>query len=127
LARPALEALGVRAIKPADYLVDGGFTKNQDIEWAHAESITLWCPATHSKHGPGVAQWRCRMASEHGKTFYKQRSRAECPNAWARRMSLSQLLVRGKHKARAVLLWFALAHNMLRAFSLRRATSYAAA
>jgi len=138
LARSALETLDERAIKPADYLVDGGFTKNQDIEWAHAEDITLWCPATHSKHGsdpyaprrddgPGVAQWRCRMASEDGKTFYKQRSMTECPNAWARRMGLSQLLVRGKHKARAVLLWFALAHNMLRALTLRRAASCAAA
>jgi hypothetical protein len=27
--------------------------------------------------------------------------------------------VRGKDKARAVLLWFALAHNMLRGFALR--------
>jgi len=136
LARPTLETLGERAIKPSDHLVDGGFTKNQDIEWAYANDITLWCPATQSKHGsdpyaprrddgPGVAQWRCRMASEHGKMFYKQRARAECPNAWARRMGLSQLLVRGKHKARAVLLWFALAHNMLRAFSLRQAASCA--
>ena len=138
LARPALERLGEQAIKPADYLVDGGFTKNQDIEWAHARNITLWCPATQSKHGsdpyaprrddgPGVAQWRRRMDSEPGKTFYKQRSMIECPNAWARRMSLSQLRVRGTHKARAVLLWFALAHNMLRAFTLRHAASGAAA
>jgi transposase len=110
LARPALETLDDRAIKPADYLVDGGFTKNQDIEWAHAEGITLWCPATQGKHGsdpyaprrddgPGVAQWRCRMASEDGKTFYKQRAQAECPNAWGRRMGLGQLLVRGKQGA----------------------------
>src|SRR6266567_2028111 len=136
LARPALETLGERAIEPSDYLVDGGFTKNQDIEWAHAKGVTLWCPATQSKHGsdpyaprrddgPGVAQWRCRMVSEHGKTFYKQRAQAECPNACGRRMGLSQLLVRGKHKARAVLLWFALAHNMLRAFTLRQAAAAA--
>ncbi len=131
LARPALETLAAQAIKPSDYLVDGGFAKNQDIEWAHANGIALWCPATQSKHGgdpyaprrddgAGVAQWRCRMASQHGKTFYKQRAQAECPNAWGRRMGLGQLLVRGKHKARAVLLWFALAHNMLRAFTLRQ-------
>ena len=30
-------------------------------------------------------------------------------------------MVRGKAKARAVLRWFALAHNMLRTFALRRA------
>ena len=67
------------------------------------------------------------MASEPGKALYKERSKAECCNAWARGMGLSRLLVRGKQKARVVLLWFALAHNMLRAFALRRAAAAAAA
>jgi len=75
---------------------------------------------------PGVADWRQRMASDAGKALYKQRAQAECPNAWARRMGLTRLLVRGKDKARAVLLWFALAHNMLRGFALRRAAMAAA-
>jgi hypothetical protein len=77
-------------------LADGGFTKNDDIEWAHANGIRLWCPPVHSKHRtdpyaprpddqPGVADWRQRMASEPGKALYKQRATAECPNAWARR------------------------------------------
>jgi len=137
LARPALEGLGAAGTRPSDYLVDGGFTKNDDIEWAHASGITLWCPPTQSKHGsdpyaprpddkPGVADWRRRMASEPGKALYKERSKAECANAWARRMGLAQLHVRGKQKARAVLLWFALAHNMLRAFALRQAAMAAA-
>jgi transposase len=131
LARPALERLDAAARRPSDFLVDGGFTKNDDIEWAHANGIRLWCPPVHSKHRtdpyaprpddqPGVADWRRRMASEPGKALYQQRATAECPHAWARRMGLSRLLVRGKDKARAVLLWFALAHNMLRAFALRR-------
>jgi transposase len=137
LARPALEQLDAAGTKPSDYLVDGGFTKNEDIEWAHANGIKLWCPPAQNKHdtnpyaprrddGPGVADWRKRMASEPGKALYKERSKAECPNAWARRMGLTQLLVRGKKKARAVLLWFALAHNMLRAFALRQAAGAAA-
>jgi hypothetical protein len=137
LARPALEQLGAGGTTPSDYLVDGGFTKNEDIEWAHHSGIKLWCPPAQSKHGtdpyaprpddkPGVADWRRRMASESGKALYKERSKAECPNAWARRMGLTRLLVRGKDKARAVLLWFALAHNMLRAFALRRAAMAAA-
>ena len=137
LARPALETLAAQGITPSDYLVDGGFAKNQDIEWAHANGLRLWCPPTQSKHGsdpyaprrddgPGVAAWRHRMASDEGKAFYKQRAKAECPNAWARRMGLTRLLVRGQHKARAVLLWFALAHNMLRAFTLRQAAMRAA-
>src|SRR3954470_12861773 len=137
LARPALERLGAAGTRPLDYLVDGGFAKNDDIEWAHEGGIQLWCPPVHSKHGtdpfaprrddkPGVADWRRRMASEAGKARYKQRAQAECPNAWARRMGLTRLYVRGKDKARAVLLWFALAHNMLRAFALRRAAMAAA-
>jgi transposase len=132
LARRGLETLAAQGIKPSDYLVDGGFAKNEDIEWAHAGEIKLWVPAVNNKHGtdpyapreddgPGLKDWRQRMPSEHGKTMYKERCKAECPNAWARRMSLSRLLLRGKQKARIALLWFALAHNMLREFALRDA------
>lgn len=138
LARPALDKLAARGVRPCDYLVDGGFAKNADIEWAHQAGIKLWCPPAHSKHGsepdaprpddgPGVADWRRRMASEAGKQRYKERAKAECPNAWARRMGLGQLRVRGTQKARAGLLWFALAHNMLRAIALRRPVAEAAA
>ena len=38
-------------------------------------------------------------------------------------MGLSQLTVRGKEKARTVLLWMALAHNMLRSFALHAAAA----
>lgn len=137
LVRPTLEALHAKGITPSDYVVDGGFTKNDDIEWAHASGVQLWCPPAQTKHGtdpyaprdkdgPGVADWRRRMASDAGKALYQQRAKIECPNAWARRMGLSRLLLRGKEKARTVLLWFALAHNMLRAFALRRAAVAAA-
>jgi transposase len=138
LARAALEGLGAQGIAPSDYLVDGGFAKNEDIEWAHAGGIRLSCPPTQSKHGkdpyaareddgPGVADWRRRMAGAPGKALYKERAKVECVNAWARRMGLARLVVRGKHKARAALLWFALAHNMLRAFALRQAAAQALA
>ena len=129
LARPAIEALHARDCRPFDYLVDGGFTKNDDIEWAHATGTTLWCPPGHTKHGtdpyapkPGdsaaVADWRKRMASDLGKKIYRRRAEHECINAYGRRMGLQQLTIRGKDKARTVLLWFALAHNMLRSFAL---------
>lgn len=132
LARPALEKLGEAGIKPKDYLVDGGFTKNADIEWAHANDIRLTCPPTQSKHGtdpfvprhddgPGMADWRRRMGSPDGQTLYRRRVEAERPNAWARSMGLSRLLLRGRQKARAALLMFALANNMLRGFVLRAA------
>jgi hypothetical protein len=132
LARPAIEALQARGCQPSDYLVDGGFAKNDDIEWAHATGTTLWCPPGHTKHGtdpyapkPGdsaaVADWRKRMASDLGKSIYRRRAEHECINARARRMGLQQLTVRGKDKAHTVLLWFALAHNMLRGFALSAA------
>ncbi len=38
----------------------------------------------------------------------------------------ARLSVRGKEKARAMLLWFALAHNMLRALALQQAARVAA-
>jgi transposase len=137
LARPAIEALRANGQPPSDYLVDGGFTKNSDIEWAHASGTRLWCPAGQTKHGTdpyaprrddsaGVADWRKRMASEAGKQMYRQRAQHECINARARRMGLVQLTVRGKAKARTVLQWFALAHNMLRSFALWQ-TAYACA
>jgi transposase len=138
LARAALERLHGAGVAPSDYLVDGGFAKNDDIEWAHDRGIRLSCPPTRSKHdtdphavrpkdGPGLVDWRQRMASDAGKLLYRDRPRIECSNAWARRMGLSRLLVRGKSKVRAVLLWFALAHNMLRTIVLRRDAAAASA
>jgi transposase len=137
LARPALEGLYAAGVRPSDYLVDGGFTKNDDIEWAHANGTRLWCPPAQSKHGtdpyaprkddgPGVADWRKRMPSEIGKHMYRERAKAECLNAHARRMGLRQLTVRGKEKARIVLLWFAVARNMMRALALHQAAAAAA-
>jgi transposase len=138
LARPALESLRAKGHSPSDYLVDGGFTKNDDIEWAHASGTRLWCPPGQTKHGTdpyspkrddgeGVADWRKRMASDEGKQMYRKRAEHECINAGARRMGLVQLTVRGKLKARAALLLVALAHNMLRSFALRRRAAEAAA
>jgi hypothetical protein len=130
LAQPGIETVHAEGYQPSDYLVDGGFTKNDDIEWAHAKDIKLWCPAGQTRHGTapyapkkddgvGVADWRERMQSEGGKTFYRLRAEHECINAHARRMGLRQLSLRGKIKARIHLLWFAVAHNMMRFFALK--------
>jgi transposase len=133
--RPMLEALQARGIRPSHYLADGGFSKAEDIEWAAAQGIALYCPLPHSKHGTdpyapraedgsGVAAWRQRMQSEAGKAMYAQRAAHECINAWMRQWNLHQLSVRGLAKARTVLLWFALAFNILAA---RRLTAAVAA
>jgi len=129
LARPMLEKLRQHGIEPDRYLADGGFTKNADIEWTHAQDIELYCPPPNSKHGtdpfalrkadgPGVRQWRARMASETGKARYKRRAIHECINARLRQWNLRQLTVRGLRNAQMVLRWFALAHNILSAHRL---------
>ena len=132
LARPMLEALHRRKVRPARYLADGGFTKNDDIEWAHGQSIELYCPAPKTKHhvdpyaprkedGPGLRGWRERMASEAGQTIYRRRPLHECVNARFRQWDLTQIAVRGLDKARTILRWHALANNVLGAHRLAAA------
>ncbi|MHC5044899.1 MAG: IS1182 family transposase [Planctomycetota bacterium] len=118
---------------PESMLVDGGFARLEDIERAaepsrackvYAPPMTPRKPRAARRplrgDSPALAAWRRRMASWKGKEVYRQRAAtAECVNALARNRGLRQLTVRGLHKAKAVLLWFALGHNMLRALSLR--------
>ncbi|HEX3399920.1 MAG TPA: IS1182 family transposase [Acetobacteraceae bacterium] len=123
---------------PKQYLVDGGFTKLEDIERAHEKGIEVFAPPPNNKHetdpfaprkddGPGSAEWRKRMSSEDGKAVYRHRAKAECVNADLRNRGIQRLLLRGREKVRAVLLWFALAHNLMRAVALRGAAAQAAA
>jgi transposase len=133
--RPMLEQLRQRHGKRPDrYLVDGGFTRNEDIEWAHGEDIEVYGPAANNKHktdpyaphpkdGPGVAAWRERMKSPDGQTIYKRRAMGECINARFRQWGLRQLTVRGTAKVRTVLLWFALANNILAGHRLQNAAA----
>ncbi len=130
LMRPALERLPARKVPlPKKHLVDGGFNSAEDIEWAHAEGIEVYCPPTQSKHGtdpylprrgdgPGVLAWRARMASETGTAFYKLRSICECIHARWRNWGLTQLTVRGAEKVRSVVLFYALANNILQGHRL---------
>src|SRR6266571_2720666 len=137
LAQPGIEMVHAEGYRPSNYLVDGGFTKNDAIEWAHANDVKVWCPPAQTKHGTdpyapkkgdgvGVADWRERMKSEDGKAFYRLRCEHECINAHARRMGLRHLTLRGKIKARIHLLWFAVAHNMMRFFALHAKAQVAA-
>jgi transposase len=118
---------------PSELLVDGGFSRAEDIEWAAAAengATAVFMAPTDNKHGtdpyeprrrdgPGIAAWRARMASDAGKETYRRRSLHERINAELRWRGLRQLTVRGKAKARIILLWHALAHNLMRALSLR--------
>ena len=125
LMRPMLKAIRRRYDQaPKRHLVDGGFNKNDDIEWAAAAGIKVYGPAANSKHmtdpyvprkddGPGVAAWRRRMKSPHGKSVYKRRAPGELINACLRNWGLRQFTVRGREKVSTVLHWFALANNIL--------------
>src|SRR5882757_1549205 len=125
LMRPMVETIKQDFDRlPKRQLVDGGFNKNEDIEWAAAGGVKVYGPPVKSKHntdpyaprpddGPGVAAWRRRMKSPHGKGVYKRRAPGECINARFRNWGLRQFLVRGREKVLCVLRWFALANNIL--------------
>lgn len=125
---------------PAEMLVDGGFVVLAEIEaLAHSHcGTTLYAPPTTPREpardphaplpgdSPAVAAWRVRMGTDEAKTIYRERSAtAELINAQARNRGLRLLPVRGLRKVRAVVLWFALAHNLLRTIALRRAAAAA--
>jgi transposase len=125
LLRPMLERIERRyACRPKRHLVDGGFHKNADTEWAASRGTKVYGPPGQTKHktdpyaprpddGPGVAAWRRRMKSPHGKSVYKRRALGECINARFRQWGLSQFTVRGLAKVGTALRWFALANNIL--------------
>jgi len=125
LLRPMLDELQRRYGRwPQRHLVDGGFNKNDDTEWAAGVGVAVYGPPCQTKHGtdpyaprpddgPGVADWRQRMNSAEGKVVYKRRSMGECINARLRNCGLYQFTVRGLAKVQAALLWHALANNIL--------------
>jgi len=117
---------------PGETLVDGGFAGHRDIEAATWRGTTVYAPvqkpkdATRDPHEPlpddsaVIAEWRRRMGTEAAKQIYRDRAAtAECANADARNHGLQRFTVRGERKTRCVLLWHALAHNAMRAVSLR--------
>jgi hypothetical protein len=64
------------------------------------------------------------MATPEATAIYKDRAAtAECVNALARNRGLQRFFVRELTKAKAVVLWFALAHSLARSISLRAATA----
>lgn len=122
--------------KPKEALVDGGYAKIKDIESLEQDGTTVYAPVrpprgserdAHTPRptdSPEVAAWRQRMATDEAKAIYRQRAAtAECVNALARNRGLQRFPVRGLPKVKAVVLWFALAHNLMRAVALRAAAA----
>lgn len=137
---PMVEQLEERYHKvPGDYLVDGGFAKKEDIERLDPDpdddasaGTRVYAPVqkpktdTRDPHQPRdgdsakIAAWRVRMGTDEAKQIYKERAAtAECVNAIARNRGLRQFNVRGLVKAKAVILWYVIAHNLIRAVALR--------
>jgi len=119
---------------PDAMLVDGGFVKKEDIDQLSPPQggTVVYAPVMKSKDpnrdphtprdddSPAVAEWRQRMATPEAKEIYKERaSTAECVNAIARNRGLYQVRVRGRPKVLAVVLWYVMAHNLMRAVALR--------
>ena len=135
---PMVEQIGARYDqKPKDVLVDGGFAQHDQIEAVSGEGMgcTVYAPvpapkdpkvdryAAKPSDSPAVAAWRQRMAGAEAKAISKERAAtAECVNAQARNRGMIRLRVRGQLKAKAIALWHALAHNLMRAVGLRAAT-----
>lgn len=127
--------------RPQEMLADGGFASRDDIDAATQAQppTTVYAPVQMSRKEEGkpcyqrqpadtdaVAQWRERMSTPEAQVIYKQRAAtAECVNALARNRGMRQFLVRGLQKIKAVVLWFALAHNLVRAATLRRQVAVA--
>jgi transposase len=119
---------------PEEHLVDAGFVTVNDIEAAHKKGVSVYAPVIEDRRpvkdpekkkgakGPGIVAWKKRMEDPASQEKYKLRAATiEWVNALARNRGLRMLRVRGLHKVRAILLWFALAHNLMQTQNLRLA------
>jgi transposase len=134
LLHPMLEQIEERFGQlPQEHYVDGGFRSNTGIEQAAQKGIAVFSPIPTRysgksqkrpaeflpTDGPGVRAWKECMQTVVAQEKYKQRAATiEWANALARNRGLYRLMVRGIRKARAVLLWYALAHNLLQSWNL---------
>ena len=123
---------------PTEKLADGGFSTVDDIETMERKYGTVvYTPVKEEekKRAKGmdpfvpcprdsetIARWRVRMGTAEAQAIYKERAAtAELSNAHARNRGLQKFLVRGLAKVRAIVLWYAVAHNFRRALTLRAA------
>jgi hypothetical protein len=116
---------------PHEWLEDGGCVTLDGINQLAAQGTKVIAPIRVPRSPaqqptdirptdtPAVADWRRRMADALTQQIYKLRgATAELVNAHARRCGITQLLVTSTKKVRAVLLLFAITHNMRRGQAL---------
>ena len=131
---PMLEQIEQRTgARPAELLVDGGYTQHEAIDQAAERGATFYAPLpkprpgdSRDPHAPrdddseAVAAWRQRMAADEAKAIYKQRAAtAETVNADAKaHRGLDRLSLRGRDKVLGSACLFALTYNVLRLIAL---------
>jgi hypothetical protein len=127
LATPMRQQVEQRTgCKVQEQLVDGGYASLQEIEKATEAGTTIFAPPPASRKADSrytprttdseaVVAWRRRMATDEAKAIYKERSAtSETVNAdLTTHRGIRQLSVRGLRKARCIMLWFALAYNLM--------------
>lgn len=131
LMKPMYDDVAERyGVTPKEYLVDGGFSKKEDITHVEKQGSEVLAPlyaeqkqvaegkdpyAARSNESDEMTAHRERMGTANAKERYKCRSAiAEYPNADCRNRGLTQFRVRGLVKAKAQTLWHVLAFNLLR-------------
>ena len=132
---PMLAQIEARTgVRPAEMLLDGGYTQHDAIDDAAAQHVTVFAPVPKPRHGDtrdphvardgdshAVAAWRERMGTDAAKQIYKQRAAtAETVNADAKtHRGLDHLPVRGLGKVLGSATLFAMTYNILRLITLR--------
>jgi transposase len=122
-------------VKPTEVLVDGGYRNMEAFDRVEQDGTSVYSPiknekeqlecgenpyARERKDTDATANWRARMGTPEAKAIYQLRSStAEWANAQARNRGLYAVTVRGQPKVLAVVLWFALTHNVRRIIALR--------
>lgn len=131
LMRPMYDDVCERyGVVPRDYLVDGGFSKKEDITHLEQNQTQVYAPlyaeqkqlaagedpyAPRPQESVEMTAHRQRMATTEAKEKYQRRAAiAEFPNADCRNRGLTQFRVRGLMKAKAQTLWHVLAYNFMR-------------
>jgi transposase len=114
-------------VRPAEYLVDGGFSSREDTTRLEQQGVQVYSPvkkeetlleqgqdpyARRRGDSDEYYAYRQRMKTAAAKAIYRERSStAEFPNAGCRNRGLWQFPVRGLQKVRTLAVWQALVHN----------------
>ena len=116
-------------VKPAAYLIDGGYAQRDTITTLTQRQIEVYAPVRPPRtttsgrerssprrdDSPEVIAWRQRMEMEEAKSIYKLRAAtAEWANAQVRQHGLTRFTVRGLSNVLSIVLLVAIAHNLLR-------------